>query len=115
MSVRNKILMQGLGRTADHLCLVLLDVFPTTTVLMYIHRSFFAQAIIEQPDNPLKSTYAPSFLAAFRASTTILKSVRDQFDAMPGSCARHWAMWTFAFSAAVSEPFSPSPCFSSSV
>ncbi|KAJ7234763.1 fungal-specific transcription factor domain-containing protein [Mycena haematopus] len=71
------------------------------TVLMYIHRSFFAQAIIEQPTNPLKSTYAPSFLAAYRASATILKSVRDQFAAMPSSCARFWTMWTFAFSAAV--------------
>ncbi|KAF7369259.1 Zn(2)-C6 fungal-type domain-containing protein [Mycena venus] len=71
------------------------------TVLMYIHRSFFAQAIIEQPVNPLKSTYAPSFLAAYRASATILKSVREQFAAMPNACARFWTMWTFAFSAAV--------------
>ncbi|KAJ7097562.1 fungal-specific transcription factor domain-containing protein [Mycena epipterygia] len=71
------------------------------TVLMYIHRSFFAQAIIEQPTNPLKSTYAPSFLAAYRASGTILKSVREQFAVMPNACARFWTMWTFAFSAAV--------------
>ncbi|KAJ7677898.1 fungal-specific transcription factor domain-containing protein [Mycena polygramma] len=71
------------------------------TVLMYIHRSFFAQAIIEQPVNPLKSTYAPSFLAAYRASATILKSVRAQFAVMPNACARFWTMWTFAFSAAV--------------
>jgi hypothetical protein len=71
------------------------------TVLMYIHRSFFAQAIIEQPMNPLKSTYAPSFLAAYRASATILKSVREQFAVMPNACARFWTMWTFAFSAAV--------------
>ncbi|KAJ7444602.1 fungal-specific transcription factor domain-containing protein [Mycena galericulata] len=71
------------------------------TVLMYIHRSFFAQAIIEQPVNPLKSTYAPSFLAAYRSSATILKSVREQFAVMPNACARFWTMWTFAFSAAV--------------
>ncbi|KAF8176350.1 fungal-specific transcription factor domain-containing protein [Mycena galopus ATCC 62051] len=71
------------------------------TALMYIHRSFFAQAIIEQPANPLKSTYAPSFLAAYRASATILKSVREQFAVMPNACARFWTMWTFAFSAAV--------------
>ncbi|KAJ7082281.1 hypothetical protein B0H15DRAFT_739822, partial [Mycena belliarum] len=42
--------------------------------LMYIHRSFFAQAIIEQPVNPLKSTYVPSFLAVYRASGTILET-----------------------------------------
>ncbi|ESK94884.1 hypothetical protein Moror_14051 [Moniliophthora roreri MCA 2997] len=71
------------------------------TMLIYIHRSFFAQAIIEQPVNPLKSTYAPSFLAAYRASGTILKSVREQFSRFPNTAARFWTMWTFAFSAAV--------------
>ncbi|KAJ3515208.1 hypothetical protein NLJ89_g1912 [Agrocybe chaxingu] len=71
------------------------------TVLMYIHRSFFAQAIIDHPANPLKSPYAPSFLAAYRASSTILKSVREQFKLWPNSCSRFWTMWTFAFSAAV--------------
>ncbi|KAF9474117.1 hypothetical protein BDN70DRAFT_885189 [Pholiota conissans] len=71
------------------------------TVLMYIHRSFFAQAIIEHPVNPLKSVYAPSFLAAYRASSTILKSIREQFNIWPNSCSRLWTMWTFAFSAAV--------------
>ncbi|KAJ7886974.1 fungal-specific transcription factor domain-containing protein, partial [Mycena leptocephala] len=71
------------------------------TVLMYIHRFFFAQAIIEQPVNPLKSTYAPSFLATYRAGATILKSVREQFALMPHACARFWTMWTFAFGAAV--------------
>lgn len=71
------------------------------TMLIYIHRSFFAQAIIDQPINPLKSTYAPSFLAAYRASGTLLKSIRDQFATWPNTAGRYWSMWTFAFSAAV--------------
>ncbi|KAF8878384.1 fungal-specific transcription factor domain-containing protein [Gymnopilus junonius] len=71
------------------------------TILLYIHRSFFAQAIIEHPVNPLKSTYAPSFLAAYRASSTILKSIREQFSLWPNASARFWTMWTFGFSAAV--------------
>ncbi|KAG7093648.1 hypothetical protein E1B28_007310 [Marasmius oreades] len=70
-------------------------------MLIYIHRSFFAQAIIDQPINPLKSTYAPSFLAAYRASGTLLKSVREQFATWPNTAGRYWSMWTFAFSAAV--------------
>lgn len=70
-------------------------------VLVYIHRSFFAQAIIEQPANPLKSVYAPSFLAAYRASAAILKSICEQFNTCPSSCGRYWVMWTYAFSAAV--------------
>ncbi|KAG1774346.1 fungal-specific transcription factor domain-containing protein [Suillus placidus] len=60
------------------------------TLLLYIHRSFFAQAIIENPVNPLKSAYAPSFLAAYRA-------VQEY----PSLCARFWGIWTFAFSAAI--------------
>ena len=71
------------------------------TVLMYLHRSFFAQAIIENPTNPLKSTYAPSYLAAYRASSTILKCVKEQYNMVPEACGRFWTMWTFAFSAAV--------------
>jgi hypothetical protein len=74
----------------------------SATVLLYIHRSFFAQAIIEYPVNPLRSPYAGSFLAAYRASATILRTIRDHFAIQPALCSRFWSMWTFAFSAAVS-------------
>ncbi|KAG1816497.1 fungal-specific transcription factor domain-containing protein [Suillus subaureus] len=71
------------------------------TLLLYIHRSFFAQAIIENPVNPLKSAYAPSFLAAYRASQTILRTIQQAFQECPNLCARFWTVWTFAFSAAI--------------
>lgn len=91
-----------LVRTVIHLfCFVINQISNVCVVLMYVHRGFFAQAIIEHPVNPLKSTYAPSFLAAYRASSTILKSIRDQFNMWPNSCSRFWTMWTSAFSAAV--------------
>lgn len=70
-------------------------------VLLSIHRAFFAQAIIDCPDNPLRSQFAPSFLAAYRASCTILKAINDQFTLLPTLCARFWIIWTYAFSAAV--------------
>ncbi|KAI1790217.1 fungal-specific transcription factor domain-containing protein [Ganoderma leucocontextum] len=70
-------------------------------ILLFLHRSFFAQAIIDCPRNPLRSAYAPSFLAAYRSSSTVLKVVRDQFNMYPTMCARFWVIWTFAFSAAV--------------
>jgi hypothetical protein len=66
-----------------------------------MHRSFFAQALIEDPINPLRSPYAPSFLASVRAAGTILRVIRDQFAVHPAMCSRFWAMWTYAFSAAV--------------
>ncbi len=68
---------------------------------MYVHRSYFAQALIEQPDNPLKSNYATSVLVTMRSSATILRCVRDQFSQWNSACGRYWTMWTFAFSAAV--------------
>ena len=70
-------------------------------VLLSIHRAFFAQSIIDCPDNPLRSQYAPSFLASYRASCTILKAINDQFSLLPTLCARFWVIWTYAFSAAV--------------
>ncbi|KAH0836884.1 hypothetical protein J3R83DRAFT_8685 [Lanmaoa asiatica] len=70
-------------------------------ILLYIHRSFFAQAIIENPVNPLKSQYAPSFLATYRASSTILRTIGAQYTIHPRLCERFWSIWTFAFSAAI--------------
>ncbi|OAX35675.1 hypothetical protein K503DRAFT_773227 [Rhizopogon vinicolor AM-OR11-026] len=70
-------------------------------LLIYIHRSFFAQAIIENPVNPLKSVYAPSFLAAYRSSQTILRTIQVAFAEQSSLCARFWTVWTFAFSAAI--------------
>jgi len=68
------------------------------TVLMYIHSSFFAQAIIiEQPVNPLKSAYASPFLAAYHVSSTILKRTRKQSGVGPDSWAKLWTFRTFAF------------------
>ncbi|KAI0075317.1 hypothetical protein K474DRAFT_1664369 [Panus rudis PR-1116 ss-1] len=70
-------------------------------ILLSIHRVFFAQAIIDCPENPLRSQYAPSFLAAYRAACTILKAINSQFAVLPTLVARFWVVWTYAFSSAV--------------
>lgn len=69
---------------------------------MFLHRSFFAQAMIDDPVNPLRSQYAPSFLATYRSASHILKSIREQYSILPLMMARFWPPWTYAFSAAVS-------------
>lgn len=56
---------------------------------------------MDNPVNPLKSTYAPSFLAAYQGSGVILMSVKHQFEMFPVMVTRFWSMLTFAFSAAV--------------
>ncbi|KZT69217.1 hypothetical protein DAEQUDRAFT_268089 [Daedalea quercina L-15889] len=70
-------------------------------LLLYIHRTFFAQAIIDCPTNPVKSEYAHSFLTAYRAAVVVLKTVKQQFVMFPNLCARIWPIWAYAFSAAV--------------
>ena len=70
-------------------------------ILLFLHRSFFAQAMIDDPINPLRSQYAPSFLATYRSAMHVLKSVREEFEIVPALCSRFWMPWTYAFSSAV--------------
>lgn len=57
--------------------------------------------MIDDPVDPLRSPFAPSFLAAYRCASHILLSIKEQFDLLPELCSRFWATWTYAFSAAV--------------
>lgn len=70
-------------------------------VLLYLHRSFFAYAINETAEDPLKSQYAQSVLAAFRGAVYITSSARALYKRIPLS-VRLWMFWSHAFSAAVS-------------
>ncbi|KAI0696344.1 hypothetical protein BC835DRAFT_1272113 [Cytidiella melzeri] len=69
--------------------------------LLYVHRTFFAQALKDHPLDPLKSQYAPSFLAGYRAACSLISTVREQFNINPVQIARFWVLWTHAFSSAV--------------
>ncbi|KAM5534515.1 hypothetical protein V8D89_011847 [Ganoderma adspersum] len=69
--------------------------------MIHIHRTFFAQALLDHPMNPLSSPYAPSFLAANRCASILLRSFLHHWNRSPEICSRFWGMWTHAFSAAV--------------
>ncbi|KAF8638366.1 hypothetical protein AX16_010513 [Volvariella volvacea WC 439] len=69
--------------------------------LLYIHRCFFAHAITAHSLDPIKSQYAPSFLAGYRTACTIIGSVKQQFVLYPAQIAKFWVLWTHAFSASV--------------
>ena len=69
---------------------------------MYIHRGFFAKAIIDHPDDPLASQYSRSYLSAYRSALSMLKVVREHYEAFPNLVSRFWTLWSHAFSAAVS-------------
>lgn len=71
--------------------------------MLYLHRSFFARAMLDFPSNPLRSPFAPSFLAAYRCASAIIKTTAMQFQKYPELFARFWAVWSHLLSAAVSS------------
>lgn len=80
------------GEPTLSLWYMLLD--PSWEALLYIHRSFFAQALLDHPDNPLKSPYAPSLLAAYRCASGVIKANLNHFERFPDLCYRWWSIWT---------------------
>ena len=71
-------------------------------VLMYIHRGYFAKALLENPDNPLMHEFSHSYLSAYRAAISMLKVIRSHYESFPNLVSRFWSLWSHAFSATVS-------------
>ncbi|KAJ3811178.1 hypothetical protein F5876DRAFT_40182 [Lentinula aff. lateritia] len=63
------------------------------SVAMFIHRAFFAQALLQSPSNPLSSVYAPSFLAAYRAASIVVHCDVKHFYKYYQILSRYWAIW----------------------
>ncbi len=84
---------------------LLLFEFNPNSVLLYIHRNFFARALLDFPTNPLRSPFAPSFLAAYRSATQLLKTLRENFDAFSYLFIRLWPIWAHALASSVSFHF----------
>ena len=77
------------------------------TAMLYIHRSFFAQALLDFPANPLRSPFAPSFLAAYRCASVTIKTTALNFQMYPELFTRWWAIWSHLLSAAVCNWLGP--------
>ncbi|KAL5512411.1 hypothetical protein ACEPAG_3403 [Sanghuangporus baumii] len=69
--------------------------------LLTIHKNFFARAMIKDSENPLRSPFAPSFLAAYASSIKLLRDVRMCFELLPGIILRLWPIWTHCLTSAV--------------
>ncbi|KAJ6573486.1 hypothetical protein DFH09DRAFT_916018 [Mycena vulgaris] len=72
-----------------------------TVTMVYLHRSFFAQAMLDFPTNPLRSPFATSFLTAYRSASVIIKATAYQFDRCAEMAMRVWFLLHHTFSAAV--------------
>ncbi len=58
---------------------------------------------MENPENPLRSPFAPSFLAAYRSASGVLRGLRERFSKVSEIFFRHWPMWAYMLCAAVSQ------------
>ncbi|EKM81461.1 hypothetical protein AGABI1DRAFT_54232 [Agaricus bisporus var. burnettii JB137-S8] len=68
--------------------------------MLYLHRSFFAQAVLDHPTNPLLSPFAPSFLTAYRCASVIIRATAHQFERCAPLSMRIWFLLCQTFSAA---------------
>ncbi|TDL21374.1 hypothetical protein BD410DRAFT_898957 [Rickenella mellea] len=85
-------------------CDILERLLPTLwvdTTMIYIHRSYFAKALLDHPTAPLQSPYASSFLSACRSSMSLLKIAREHYEASSNHMVRSWMLWKHMFSALV--------------
>ncbi|KAF8582790.1 hypothetical protein K439DRAFT_131977 [Ramaria rubella] len=71
------------------------------TSLLYLHRSYFAQALLDHPENPFEDKYAASVLAAFRSASRIIAGVRDISHRYMTVVSRTWWFWQNLFSAGI--------------
>lgn len=66
-----------------------------------MHRGFFAQALEDQPQDPMGSKYAPSVLAAYTSACTFVGLVESLFKQHPALTERMWFYFMHVFSCAV--------------
>jgi hypothetical protein len=77
------------------------SVVPDSTDLLYIHRSYFAQALQQKPDNPLHHKYAASVMATYRAATRLIASLRSLYAVHQSPTGHCWYFWSGIFSSCV--------------
>ncbi|KAJ7779741.1 hypothetical protein B0H16DRAFT_1830031 [Mycena metata] len=62
------------------------------SLMLYMHRDCFIQALKDRPLDPLDSTYAASFLAAYRGASMLIRSDARSFALYPEHFRRGWPM-----------------------
>ncbi|KAL5485158.1 hypothetical protein ACEPAI_7800 [Sanghuangporus weigelae] len=69
--------------------------------LMYIHRNFFARAILDFPDNPMRSPFAASFLATYKSASNVIRMCREHMHVMYLTTLRVWQIWSLSLTCGV--------------
>ncbi|KAF8636428.1 hypothetical protein AX17_003610 [Amanita inopinata Kibby_2008] len=69
--------------------------------LLYIHRSYFAQAIRQDSENPLRHKYAPSVLATCRSACRLISGLRGLYALHPRITGQCWFFWSGIYSSCI--------------
>ncbi|KAH9479634.1 putative transcriptional regulatory protein C1F7.11c [Psilocybe cubensis] len=69
--------------------------------LFYMHRGFFAQALEDNPNDPMGSKYSPSVLAAYTSATSFVGLIESLYNQHPQLTERMWFLFTHVFSCAI--------------
>ncbi|TFK49581.1 hypothetical protein OE88DRAFT_1632880, partial [Heliocybe sulcata] len=67
--------------------------------MMYIHRNFFAQAILDHPSNPFQSPHAHSYLTAYCCASTQIPASMQFYHKQPELFQQLTPFWSHVFSA----------------
>jgi hypothetical protein len=84
--------------TAKYRCTFLTDV----VALLNLHRTYFAQALRDQPHDLLRHRYAPSVMATYRSAWRLIRGLEKPSIKIPNLLSRFSLAWSHALSAAVS-------------
>ncbi|KAF7979211.1 hypothetical protein HWV62_43154 [Athelia sp. TMB] len=69
--------------------------------MLFIHKCFFVQALLDHPENPLRSVYATSFLATYRAASAIITTAASLVRGFPALFLRWGPIWGQLFCSAI--------------
>ncbi|KAJ3564105.1 hypothetical protein NP233_g8511 [Leucocoprinus birnbaumii] len=69
--------------------------------LLYIHRSYFAQAIRQNPVDPFKHKYAPSVYAVITSARTICQHIHGLYHKHKKIVRHGWYFWTSVYSSCI--------------
>jgi hypothetical protein len=69
--------------------------------LLYLHRSFFARAVTDHPEDPLGSPFGTSVIAAYRSAWSLIALVRNLHATLRHPTERMWFVWANLFSGVI--------------
>ncbi|RXW23973.1 hypothetical protein EST38_g1865 [Candolleomyces aberdarensis] len=69
--------------------------------LLYLHRSFFARAMSDHPNDPLSSPYGTSVIAAYRSAGSSIALIKNLHSQLKETSERIWFLWAHMFSCAI--------------